>query len=582
MLDAKKVVIYVGKAKNLKKRLISYFNGKLDVKTAALVQNIVDIQLTVTHNEVEALLLECELIHRWQPRYNVTFKNGSKYPYIVLTKDEFPQLKYYRGAMVDGADYYGPFPNFYAVRENIDLIHKIFQIRCCENGVFKQRTRPCLQHQIKRCSAPCVGLITNEQYINDVDRARLFLKGNVHVVLQQLVENMQALAIDEKFEEAARLRDQITSLRTLLKQQTIVNTVQHSDLDIIAVAQYLGSYMIHVMIVRGGRVIGSDQHFPINKAKMDLTLNNVLEQYLLQHYIAELNKPKKIIINQLLRNEEQLTAALGINITSKASGQNKQLVEIAINSANSALVAKVSKEAFLNEQFFQLSNLLNKKITTIECIDISHNQGDSAMAAIVAFDIRGPVKSNYKRFNIKEAKGGDDCAAISEALTKHLTKSQSQGILADLLIIDGGKGQLHSAEKVVANLQIKGSTLISMAKGAARKVGLETIFTSSAGEVLNIIPDSIEFMLLARVRDEAHRFAITGHRNKIASKHLSSTLELIEGVGKKKRSMLLQQFGGLVEVKNATIEELASVPGINLILARRIYNALHQSAENKE
>jgi excinuclease ABC subunit C len=588
MLDNASKVIYVGKAKNLKKRVASYFSGQKDPKTAHMLTHVEDIQITITRSEVEALLLEFQLIRELKPRYNIIFRDDKSYPYIqITTQEEFPQLTSYRGSAKGEGDFYGPYPSSRSVRESIDLLQRTFQLRNCDKSYFNSRTRPCLQYQIKRCTAPCVGYIDRKDYARDVRNVELFLLGKTHEVVDQLLKKMDDAANKHDYEQAARLRDQIKSMRAIQQQQIISDPGASQNIDILGVA-HVGRYAcVHILSIRDGRMLGSRQYFPAAELNLASDREAILENFLLQHYPSLPTGnllPSEIITPVKLENSEDISTAFmqysakQFKIVHSVRGDKARWLQMAQTSAEEALNARLAADAQIQQQFIDLSTALgfDFKIKRIECFDVSHNQGAATIASCVVFDASGPLKSAYRRFKIRANTMGDDYAAMEEALKRHLMHiQQTNGEYPDLLLIDGGKGQLARAEKVCKELQITQMQILGIAKGRSRKPGKEKLYLAPKAQEIVLSPDDKALHLLQRVRDEAHRFAITGHRRQRANKQLHSVLEDIEGVGAKRRRELLRQFGGLAEVQCATVEELAAVPGISEVLAKRIYDALN-------
>jgi len=590
MLDSDDKVLYVGKAKNLKNRLNSYFTGSKDPKTAHLVSKINDIQITITRSEVEALLLEFQLIRQLKPRYNILFRDDKSYPYILLTtQDQFPQLTFYRGTAQGAGDYYGPYPSTNSVRESLELLHRTFQLRQCDMSYFKSRTRPCLQYQLKRCTAPCVGLIDARTYARDVYSVQMFLIGKTQEVIQQLLDKMDHASQSQDYEQAARIRDQIAALRAVQKQQIIFDQGATVNLDILGVAHIGRNACVHILSIRNGRMLGSRQYFP----ESDLILNSdkeaILQNFILQHY-AQLPSgnllPSEILTPVKLQNAEDISVALkhfanrSVKILHSVRGDRSRWLQMAQASADGALSSRMETDAQIEHQLKALSQVLKCEnvIKRIECFDVSHTQGNATIASCVVFDNCGPLKSDYRRFKIKTAAAGDDYAALEEALKRHFVRVQEEGLeVPDLLLIDGGKGQLSRAEKVCKELALEGVKILGIAKGPSRKPGLEKLFLAPHAQEISLAADNYALHLLQRVRDEAHRFAITGHRKQRAKKQIHSVLEDIPGVGAARRRELLRQFGGLAEVQCATVDELAAVPGISGVLAQRIYDALNGS-----
>lgn len=597
MLNGAGDVIYVGKAKNLSKRVASYFSGKKDLKTQQLVANLADITVTITRNEEEAFLLELELIKQLQPKYNIIFKDAKSYPYIRITiADEFPELTFYRGNRQETSEYYGPYPSVRAAREGIELLQKIFRLRQCNNTFFKNRTRPCLQQQIERCSAPCVGLINKQDYMTDVANTKNFLQGKTNEVIDNLIAKMEAAAKELLYERAAQLREQIVILRKIQKHQVIIDASPTINVDILGVCCANNNACVHLLCIRGGRILGSKPYFPKQPTVMgenQVAAAEVLEAFILQHYINH-NNDKQILDELIVSIDLPAAMVLGdtlskwhgktIKIKHYAKGDKSEWLKIAQNSAKAALFNQIEKTNNFQHLFLELGSCtgFNQAIKRIECFDVSHMQGDATIGACVVFAPTGALKEDYRRYNIKTVNAGDDYAALAEMLERHYIRLISlNSPLPELVLIDGGKGQLAIAEKVIKDkfnlLEVK---LIGVAKGKARKLGCETLYLSSTGAQLELKEDSGALRLIQQIRDEAHRFAITGHRSKKARTMLHSSLEQIEGVGAKRRRELLKQFGGLKEVCRATAEELAKVPGISEKLAQRIYDALHKAADN--
>jgi excinuclease ABC subunit C len=588
MLDDSSKVIYVGKAKNLKKRVSSYFSGKKDDKTAHMLTMVVDIQITITRTEVEALLLENQLINELKPRYNIIFRDDKSYPYIHLTtQDPFPQLTFYRGSTKGEGDFYGPYPSTRAVRDSIDLLQRTFQLRQCDKHYFNSRSRPCLQYQIKRCTAPCVGYIDQKSYAQDVRNAQLFLLGKTTEVLEKLADKMDEAAHKQQYEHAARIRDQIIAMRGIQQQQIIVDPTADKNVDVLGVAQ-VGRYAcVHILTIRDGRMLGSRQYFPTTELNMQADRATVLQSFILQYY-AKLPSgnlfPSEILIPLALEDAATISEGLqkfthkSIKINHAVRGDRARWIEMAQSSADEALKSRLKADAQIEQQFIELGNALglNGSMRRIECFDVSHTQGEATYASCVVFDQSGPVKASYRRFKIKTAGPGDDYAAMEEALKRHFVKIQeTHGEFPDLLLIDGGKGQLARAENVCKELALNGVKMLGIAKGPARKPGEEKLFLAPGPTEIFLSHDSKALHLLQRIRDEAHRFAITGHRRQRAKRQLHSVLEDIPGVGKQRRRELLRQFGGLQEVQYATVEQLAAVPGISIVLAKRIHEALN-------
>ncbi len=580
MVNATDEVIYVGKAKDLKKRVSSYFNKNLpSPRTRMMVSNIVKIETTVTHNEAEALLLENNLIKGLMPRYNVLFRDDKSYPYITLTGDEFPRLAFHRGAQRKGNQYFGPFPNAVAVRESIQLLQKVFKLRTCENTVFANRSRPCLQYQIERCTAPCVGYITPEDYAHDVHHAAMFLEGKTNEVLNALGDKMNTAAANQEYELAVVFRDRMQALRQVQAKQ-FVSDFSVSDADVIACAEVQGQHCINLVMIRGGRHLGDKSFFPKNA--QDATLTETVEAFLTQHYVAQ-NTPPMIVCGAEVDAksfEQAFSEQSGrkIKIITNAFGDKRVWLKMAQTNAELALTQKQAAASNQEARLSALREALNLPETTerIECFDISHTMGEATVASCVVFDKGNMQNSEYRRYNITGITPGDDYAAMRDVLTRRYKKvAAGEGKRPDLVFIDGGKGQLGVAIEVMQEVGLEDILLVGIAKGEERKPGLETMIFSDTGEMLNLEKDNPGLHLLQQIRDEAHRFAITGHRAKRAKARMHSSLEDIDGIGAKRRKALLTRFGGLEGVKDASIDEIAQVEGVSKALAEKIYGEFH-------
>jgi len=590
MLDAEKQVIYVGKARNLKKRVTSYFQRQLDAKTLQLVKQIHSIEVTVTRNEREALLLESNLIKELKPRYNVIFRDDKSYPYLYFSlQDRYPRLSFHRGKKEDVGKYYGPYPSSRLAGEALNFLQRLFKLRQCDDGIFKSRKRPCLQYQIKRCSAPCVNFITEALYKQDVENTLLFLDGKREQVIPPLVAQMEAASQALDFERAARLRDQIALLRHIQEPQIIIGN-ESSDRDVLGLAVKGNLSCIHRLMIRKGKMIGTRQYFPSTQligSEEESEAQVLLEAFIMHHYVQlteDEDIPAEILIPEPLVESTTICALLTeragrpIKLLIANRGTRRQWMQMALLSAEAALKSRLHHQDHWDTRFEALQAALQLEAIPqrLECFDVSHMVGTATVASCVVFDTQGPLKSAYRRFNIQNIKAGDDYGALRQALLRHYTRLKETGdILPDVLIIDGGKGQLAVAEAVLTELQIVGIVLIGVAKGPTRKPGLETLYLSSKGQTLNLNEDSIGLHLIQHIRDEAHRFAITAHRKQRNKRGLHSRLEEIPGIGKQRRLLLLRQFGGLQEVLQASQEALAKVPGISSALASRIYSALH-------
>ena len=580
MLNASDEVIYVGKAKDLKKRVSSYFNKNLpSPRTRLMVSHIANIVTTVTHNEAEALLLENNLIKSLMPRYNVLFRDDKTYPYITLSADPHPRLAFHRGTQRKGAQYFGPFPNAVAVRESIQLLQKVFKLRTCENSVFSNRSRPCLQHQIERCTAPCVGLISDADYRNDVEQAALFLQGKTNEVIDTLADKMNAAASHLDYEQAALIRDRMQALRQVQAKQ-FVSDFNVADADVIACAELQGQHCINLVMVRGGRHLGDRSYMPKNTDGE--SLETTVLAFLAQHYVAQ-NTPPLIVLGikvdgSLLEQVLSEQAGRKVKINSNAIGDKRVWLKMAQTNAEIALNQRAASAANQSAKLLALHEALNLPDSTqrIECFDISHTMGEATIGSCVVFDRGDMQNSEYRRYNVTGITPGDDYAAMRDVLTRRYKKvAAGEGVRPDLIFIDGGKGQLSVAVEVMAEVGLPDILLVGIAKGEARKPGLETMIFSDTGEMLNLEKDNKGLHLLQQIRDEAHRFAITGHRAKRAKARMHSSLEDIEGIGAKRRKALLTRFGGLDAIKNASMDELAQVEGISPSLAEKIYGELH-------
>ncbi|MTD39280.1 excinuclease ABC subunit UvrC [Erwinia sp. CPCC 100877] len=586
MYDDQGTVIYVGKAKDLKKRLASYFRSNLaSRKTEALVAQIRQVDVTVTHTETEALLLEHNYIKLYQPRYNVLLRDDKSYPFIFLSGDTHPRLATHRGAKHAKGEYFGPFPNGYAVRETLALLQKIFPIRQCENSVYRNRSRPCLQYQIGRCLGPCVaGLVSEEEYARQVEYVRLFLSGKDDQVLNRLVERMEQASLKLEFEEAARLRDQIQSVRRVTEKQFVSNS--GDDLDVIGVAFDAGMACVHVLFIRQGKVLGSRSYFP--KVPGGTELSEVVETFVGQFYLQGSQMrtlPGEILLDFALQDKSLLENSLSeqagrqIHLQTRPRGARARYLKLARTNAATALVSRLAQHSTITQRLTALAQVLKlPKINRMECFDISHTMGEQTVASCVVFDHDGPLRSEYRRYNIAGITPGDDYAAMNQVLRRRYGKAIEQSKIPDVILIDGGKGQLAQAKEVFAGLEVEWDKerplLLGVAKGSDRKAGLETLFLEPEGEGFALPPDSPALHVIQHIRDESHNHAISGHRKKRAKVKSTSSLESIEGIGPKRRQMLLKYMGGLQPLKNASIEEIAKVPGISQGLAEKIYYSL--------
>ncbi|PLR40349.1 excinuclease ABC subunit C [Chimaeribacter coloradensis] len=586
MYDTTGTVIYVGKAKDLKKRLSSYFRTNVGSrKTENLVRNIDQIDVTVTHTETEALLLEHNYIKLYQPRYNVLLRDDKSYPLIFLSADDHPRIAIHRGAKHAKGEYFGPFPNSYAVRETLALLQKLFPIRQCENSVYRNRSRPCLQYQIGRCLGPCVkGLVSEEEYRQQVEYVRLFLAGKDQQVLTQLIERMEQASKALNFEEAGRIRDQIQAVRRVTERQFVSG--DGDDLDVIGVSFDAGMACLHVLFLRQGKVLGSRSYFP--KVPGGTELAEVVQTFIGQFYLQGSEGrtlPGEILLDFALPEKDLLAESLSemsgrkIAIQTKPRGDRARYLKLARTNAATALATKLSQQSTIHQRLAELSKVLNlPEINRMECFDISHTMGEQTVASCVVFDGNGPVRAEYRRYNITGITPGDDYAAMAQVLKRRYGKALEENKIPDVIFIDGGKGQLGMAMDVFAELNVTWDKtrpkLIGIAKGTDRKAGLETLFFKPEGEGMALPPDSPALHVIQHIRDDSHNHAITGHRKKRAKVRNTSALETIEGVGPKRRQVLLKYMGGLQPLLNASVEEIAKVPGISHALAEKIYNAL--------
>ncbi|MDO8256939.1 excinuclease ABC subunit UvrC [Shewanella algae] len=585
MYDSGGSVIYVGKAKDLKKRLSSYFRKNLpNVKTQALVSHIANIDVTLTHSETEALILENDYIKQYLPKYNVLLRDDKSYPFILLSQHRHPRLAYHRGPQRDKGQYFGPYPNGGAVRESLHLMQKLFPIRQCDDLYYKARSRPCLQYQLKRCSAPCVGKVSDEEYLEQVKLATLFLKGKDQQVLSALVKKMEQAAESMAYEQAARYRDQIMALRRVAEQQEVSSS--HGDLDVIGVHYASGVACFHLLFIREGKIFGSRSYYPSVPAQTEMA--EVLRAFMLQFYLnvdIQRTIPREILLSdgyeELEELEQVLMEALNkkVAIRTRVRGDRAGYLRLAKTNATNAVNTKLAHRNTVEQRFLLLEEALEQStsIKRMECFDISHTMGESTVASCVVFNREGPDKSEYRRYNIKGITPGDDYAAMKQALTRRFDKVNAQGKIPDIVFIDGGLGQLRMAQEVV-NEKFVGieavPTLIGVAKGESRKPGLETLIFGDTEESFSLPDDSPALHLIQHIRDESHRFAITGHRNKRQKTRNTSSLESIPGIGPKRRKALLQYLGGLQQVKGASVAELAKVPGISPEMAQTIHDAL--------
>lgn len=584
MFDAEARLLYVGKANNLKKRLSSYFRKSgLAPKTAALVARIAQIETTITANETEALLLEQTLIKEWRPPYNILLRDDKSYPYVLLSsEDEYPRLGIHRGAKKAKGRYFGPYPSGLAIRESLNLLQKTFQVRQCEDSYFKNRTRPCLQYQIKRCKGPCVGLVSPEEYAEDVRHSAMFLEGRSNLLADELSAAMEKAAAELDFERAAELRDQIALLRRVQDQQSMEGG--SGDVDVVAAMVSPGGACVHLITVRGGRVLGSKNFFP--QVAIEEEPADVLAAFLAQYYLgsAERDLPNELIVNCVHEDFPTLAAAIAevrgreLAISPRVRGTRARWQQLAVTNAEQALIARLANRQHAAARMEALGEALgmDQPPQRLECFDISHSSGEATVASCVVFGPEGPLKSDYRRFNIEGVTAGDDYAAMHQALSRRFRRlKEGGGKMPDILLVDGGKGQLNMAREVLQELAVVDLVLLGVAKGVTRKPGLETLYLNDAEHEFTLPGDSPALHLIQQIRDEAHRFAITGHRARRGKARRTSSLEEVPGVGPKRRRDLLKHFGGLQELTRASVEEIAKAPGISKKLAESIYTVLH-------
>jgi len=580
MLNATGETLYVGKARDLKKRVSSYFQkSEHEPRIAAMIAQVARVETTVTRNEGEALLLENNFIKSHQPRYNVLFRDDKSYPYVCLTGEKFPQLRFHRGKLEKPHRYFGPFPSAGAVRDGIAELQKVFQIRTCEPTVFANRSRPCMLHQIQRCTAPCVGLVDEAAYREDVQNAILFLQGKASEVLERLQRKMDEAARALAFEEAARIRDKITRLNRLQSRQ-FVESATAGDIDVVGAATEGGLTAVNLVMVRGGRHVGDRSFFPQHAEGASIA--EILPAFLMQHYL-ERPAPPTIIASEapdseLLADVLSAQSSRRVEIVANPGGERRVWTTMAVQNAELAIQQRLAQKATQDERLAALQEGLGLPATVqrIECFDVSHTMGEAAVASCVIFDRLSMQTGEYRRFNVRPATGGDDYAALQEALTRRVARIVSGEYPApDLLVIDGGKGQVAVAADVLAEQGLHATHLIGIAKGPERKPGLEEIVFPDREAPLRLPADHPGLHLLQQIRDEAHRFAIQGHRARRGRARTTSSLQEIGGIGSKRRQALLSHFGGLKGVQAASIDDLARVPGISRALAERIFASLH-------
>jgi excinuclease ABC subunit C len=585
MYGDKSQVIYVGKAKDLKKRLSSYFRSNVDsIKTRALVANIAFVEFTVTNSETEALILENNLIKQYMPKYNVLLRDDKSFPYILLTDHKHPRITSHRGPKKILGQYFGPYPSAGAVWESLKLLQKVIPVRQCEDGFYRARTRPCLQYQLKLCSAPCVGKISDEAYAAQVRLTRLFLQGKNQQVIDDLVQQMEVASNALDFELAAQLRDQIIALRKVQEQQAVSG--DHEEMDILGFCYLHGVAAVHVLYVRDQKILGTKTYFP--KLPQQTEAEEIFPAFLLQFYLNNMGGqhiPREIVIGETLEDAdsiaEAISAAAGRKVVLNAAkrGEKARYLDLANKNARTACDTKVSQAAHMAARYRALKQVLKLELLQrMECFDISHTMGNQTMASCVVFNDKGPDKAEYRRFHVEGVTPGDDYAAMRFALKKRYGKLTDEARVPDIVLIDGGAGQLSQAIEFFADWPlVKKPLLLGVAKGTSRKPGLETLLINSIHHAINLPADDPALHLIQHIRDEAHRFAITGHRQQRGKKFTQSPLENIAGIGEKRRQALLQYLGGLQGVLKASVAELATVPGISKAQAELIYQACHNN-----
>lgn len=585
MYGDKSQVIYVGKAKDLKKRLASYFRSNVDsVKTRALVAHIAAIEFTVTNSETEALILENNLIKQYMPKYNVLLRDDKSFPYILLTDHKHPRITAHRGPKKVPGQYFGPYPSAGAVWESLKLLQKVIPIRQCEDGFYRARTRPCLQYQLKLCSAPCVGKISDDAYAAQVRLTRLFLQGKNQQVIDDLVQQMEAASNALDFEQAAQLRDQIIVLRKIQEQQAVSG--DHEEMDILGFCYLHGVAAVHVLYVRDQKVLGTKTYFP--KLPQQTEPEEIFPAFLLQFYLNNLGGqqiPREIVIGEVVEDVESIGAAISaaagrkVILNAAKRGEKARYLDLANKNARTACDSKVSQAAHMAARYRGLKQVLKLELLQrMECFDISHTMGNQTMASCVVFNDKGPDKAEYRRFHVEGVTPGDDYAAMRFALQKRYGKLTDEARVPDIVLIDGGAGQLNQAIEFFSSWTLsKKPLLLGVAKGTSRKPGLETLLINSIHHAISLPADDPALHLIQHIRDEAHRFAITGHRQQRGKKLLQSPLENIAGIGEKRRQALLQYLGGLQGVLKASVAELATVPGISKAQAELIYQACHNN-----
>ena len=587
MLDRRGRVLYVGKARSLNRRVSSYFRApaRLDVKTRAMMSHVASVEVTATHTETEALLLENSLIKEHRPRYNILWRDDKSFPCIhVSTGQAFPRLAFHRGARKRSGRYFGPFASAGATRETLNLLQKLFQVRQCEDTFYRNRSRPCLQYQMQRCTAPCVGLVGKERYREDVRHAIMFLEGKSEEMIAELVTRMESASKRLEFELASRYRDQIASLRRVQERQYVVGG--KGDVDVVAARVRSGVAVVQLMMIRNGQSLGSRTLVP--RQAGGAAESDVLEAFLSQHYLSHSGHhgiPAEILVSAPIETLPLLSTALGeqagrrVVIRQQVRGVRARWVEMTRHNAELALGQRLAGESSLRTRFEALQEVLgfDEFPGRIECFDVSHSAGEAAVASCVVFEASGPVKADYRRFNIRDTGSGDDYAAMRQAIRRRYLRIQrEEGKLPDLLMVDGGKGQLGAAQAILVELQLQDVPVLAVAKGSSRKPGLESILLATRSHALTLPDTSPALHLIQQIRDEAHRFAITGHRSRRNRTRRTSVLEQVPGVGARRRQRLLSEFGGLQALSRAGVEDLSRVSGISRTLAQAIYDTFRE------
>ncbi len=580
MVGDEEKILYVGKAKNLKKRVSSYFKRGLNRRLQVMVSQIVSIEVIVTHTEAEALILENNLIKSLKPRYNILLRDDKGYPYIYLsTEQAFPRLGSFRGKRRERGRYFGPYPSASSMRETLHILQKLFPVRQCEDSFYRNRSRACLQYQIKRCTAPCVDLISPDEYAKDVENVILFLEGKGNQVVDSLVARMEQASRELAFEQAARFRDQISSLQKIQERQYVSG--ERGDLDLIAVALTAGTACVQLFFIRKGRNLGNKVLFP--KIPPGASSEGILSAFIAQHYLGKA-VPSEIIVSHMPDDQRLLQEALSnqrshrVTIRTQVRAERARWLEMAKNNAELSLKARLASHADHQRRMESLRDLLalDEIPNRIECFDISHTGGELTVASCVVFNASGALVSDYRRFNIEGITPGDDYAALHQALTRRYIRIQKgEGCVPDILFIDGGKGQINTVHNALQELGVI-PLLVGIAKGPDRIPGKEQLFLYGQDVPIMVPPNSPALLLIQQIRDEAHRFAITGHRKRRAKSRKESGLEQIAGIGPKRRQRLLRQFGGLQALSEAGVEDIARVDGISRTLAQQIYHTFHE------